>query len=130
MTHLPNALPDRLTPERERQLRSLCNYDLREVFRELDATRAERAVWDEGLAEMERINADLLATIATLTRERDEARKVTDEMIERAAQVLWGGGATPTGYETPWRERYGAWQHDDLSALARRALTAALGGGA
>ena len=65
------------------------------------------------------------ARIAELEAELAEARRVTDEKVERAAQVLWGGGA----HDTPWRERYGAWQHDDLFALARHALTAALGGG-
>jgi hypothetical protein len=46
-------------------------------------------------------------------------------MVEAAAQVLWGGGATPSGYVKPWRERYGSWQHPNLIAITRAALQAA-----
>lgn len=64
-----------------------------------------------------------------LLAELDAVRAPTEAMVERAAQVLWGGGATPSGYVEPWRDRYAQWQHADLLTRARHALTAAREGG-
>ena len=66
-------------------------------------------------------------TYDLLHDEVQQYRRPTPEMVERLAQEIWGGDATPSGYVRPWRERYTEWQHDGLLALATRALAAALG---
>lgn len=63
---------------------------------------------------------EILAVYATLTRERDEARVVTDAMVERAAKA-WYQNATPYF----WRLASQDTKRSFLST-ARAALTAAL----
>ena len=77
---------ERMTAEREDELRSLAGAKgirsvvrsiIRDLLRELDATRKE----------CDNLDAELRyakATIDTVCQQRDEARTVTDAMVERA----------------------------------------------
>jgi hypothetical protein len=51
------------------------------------------------------------------------AREVTDEMVEAAAQTLWGNDLIP---DNPWRARYPVPMQHGLLAVARQSLVSAL----
>jgi hypothetical protein len=65
----------------------------------------------------------LRASVATLTRERDAARVVTDAMVERAARVILSRHVIATGKNA---EKAWLWYGDDFKHEARELLTAAL----
>lgn len=85
-----------------------------ELFIELDAVTRERDEMRDSLGVVISKNYDL-------TRERDEARTVTDEMVERAAVEIFDEAS----HLIMWPDT-GSQHHYRI--LARRALTAALGG--
>jgi hypothetical protein len=60
--------------------------------------------------------------IDTLTRERDEARVVTDAMVERVARVILSRHVSYTGKNA---EKAWLWYGDDFKNEAREYLTAA-----
>jgi beta-glucosidase-like glycosyl hydrolase len=61
--------------------------------------------------------------IDTLTRERDEARVVTDAMVERVARVILSRRVSYTGKNA---EKAWLWYGNDFKHEAREYLTAAL----